>query len=96
MTELIRRSLTDAAGINADSLEVPIILAAAAVSSATAASVYCPFEAVRIRSVAQPDFGTNAWQVLNRMIREEGIGSLTNTIPVFLAKQVPCKYFLCR
>lgn len=89
MTELIRRSLTETAGANAESLEVFIILAAAGTASATAAVFYCPFEAVRIRTVAQPKFASNAVDVAKRMVSEEGLGSLTNAIPVFLVKQVP-------
>ena len=89
LTEVIRRSLTEAAGVNALSLEVPIILAAASVASASAAILYCPFDAVRIRSVAQPNYGANAFETVSRMVDEEGIEVLTNAIPVFVAKQVP-------
>ena len=89
LTEVIRRSLTEAAGANAMSLEVPIILAAASVASASAAILYCPFDAVRIRSVAQPNYGANAFKTVSRMVDEEGIEVLTNAIPVFVAKQVP-------
>lgn len=88
-TEVIRRSLTDAAGVNAISLEVPIILIAASIASATAAVLYCPFDAVRIRSVAQPSYGKNAIEIVSRMVKEEGIEVLTDAIPVFVAKQVP-------
>jgi len=88
-TEVIRRSLTEAAGVNAVSLEVPIILAAASIASATAAVLYCPFDAVRIRSVAQPDYGSNAIETVTRMVKEDGVGVLTDAIPVFVAKQVP-------
>lgn len=89
MTELIRRSLTDTAGVNADNLEVFIILVAAGLSSAVAAIFYCPFEAIRIRVVAQPQFASNSFETASKMIQEEGVGSLTNAIPVFLVKQIP-------
>lgn len=89
MTEVIRRYLTEAAGSSAMSLEVPIILAAASIASAIGAALYCPFDAVRIRLVAQPDYGKNAFETLSRMVEEEGIDALTNAIPVFVAKQVP-------
>ena len=89
LTETIRRSLTETAGMNAASLEVPIILAAAGTAAAAGACFYCPFEVVRIRTVAQPDYGSNSVAVLNRMVSEEGIGSLISAIPVFLVKQVP-------
>jgi len=88
-TEVIRRSLTDAAGVNAISLEVPIILSAAIIASGTAAVLYCPFDAVRIRSVSQPSYGANAIEIVSRMVKEEGVGVLTDAIPVFVARQVP-------
>lgn len=89
LTEIIRRSLTDAAGADAVSLEVPIILAAAAISAAVAAVLICPFEAVRIRTVAQPNYAPNSAGVLTRMLDEEGIGSLINAIPIFVLKNIP-------
>lgn len=88
-TEVIRRYLIDAAGVNAMSLEVPIILVSAGIASAVAGALYCPFDAIRIRSVAQPDFGGNAIETATRMVEEEGIEVLTDAIPVFVAKQVP-------
>jgi len=88
-TEYIRRSLSELAGMDAIALEVPIILAAAAVASSLAAVLSCPFEAVRIRTVAQPDFAPNSVQVLTKMLQEEGIGSLVNAIPVFLIRNIP-------
>jgi solute carrier family 25 phosphate transporter 3 len=88
-TEVIRRSFIDAAGASAIALEVPIILASASISSAIAAVIFCPFDAVRIRSVAQPSYGGSAPEIASRMVKEEGIQSLTNAIPVFVAKQVP-------
>ncbi len=88
-TEAIRRSLIDYAGVNAMTLEVPIILFSASVASAVAGALYCPFDAVRIRSVSQPDYGRNAIETASRMLKEEGIGVLTDAIPVFVAKQVP-------
>jgi len=90
VSEALRRYLTDMAGVsNALSLEVAIILASAAVASAAAGIVFCPFEAIRIRTVAQPDYAPNSVKVLERVLKEEGIGSLVNAIPVFLAKNVP-------
>lgn len=88
-TEAIRRSLIETAGVNAMSLEVPIILVAASIASAAAAVLYCPFDAVRIRSVAQPGYGANAIETVSRMVKEEGIEVLTDAIPVFVARQVP-------
>lgn len=89
LTEVIRKYLTEAAGPMATTYEVPIILAAAATASAFGAALICPFEAVRIRGVAKPDYAPNSVAVLQRMIREDGWFSLVNTIPVFLVKNVP-------
>jgi solute carrier family 25 phosphate transporter 3 len=119
LTEVTRRSLSEAAGVDAVALEIPIILTAAgkfcfyflvsthevflltffflssfdfilpAVASSVGAIVLCPFEAVRIRSVAQPDYASNAVEVVHKMLREEGVGSLLNAIPIFLVKLIP-------
>ena len=89
LTEYIRRSLSEAAGVDAVTYEAPIILAAAACSAAVGAALACPFEAVRIRTVAKPDFAKNSVETLRRMWSEEGPGSLFNAIPVFLVKNVP-------
>ena len=89
LTEFIRRSLTEAAGVDAVALEAPIILVAAGFASAIGAVIICPFEAVRIRSVAQPDYAVNAGDVLTKMLKEEGVGSLLNAIPIFLVRNVP-------
>jgi solute carrier family 25 phosphate transporter 3 len=88
-TEFIRRSLSDAAGVDAIRLEVPIILISAAIASSIGAVLICPFEAVRIRTVAQPDFAPTSTDVLTKMVKEEGIGSLVNAIPIFLVRNVP-------
>ena len=88
-TEFVRRSLTEAAGLDAMTLEVPIILAAAAVASSLGSVLICPFEAVRIRTVAQPEFAPNSVDVFQKMLKEEGVGSLLNAIPIFLIKNVP-------
>ena len=89
ITEIVRRTLSEAAGVEATNLEVPIILTAAGVASALGAVIICPFEAVRIRTVAQPDYAANSGDVLQRMLKEEGVGSLVNAIPVFLVRNIP-------
>ena len=70
-------------------LEVPIILFSASIAAALFGVLYCPFDAVRIRSVSQPDYGGNAIETCSRMVEEEGIEVLTDAIPVFVARQVP-------
>jgi solute carrier family 25 phosphate transporter 3 len=89
LTEFLRRSFQELAGLDAASLEVPIILAASGIASFFGSFIICPFEAIRIRSVAQPDFGKNIVQVFNRIVKEEGLFSLFSAVPVFLTKEVP-------
>jgi solute carrier family 25 phosphate transporter 3 len=89
LTEFLRRSFQELAGLEAGNLEVPIILAASGIASFFGSFIICPFEAIRIRSVAQPDFGSNIIKVYNRMVKEEGLYSLFSAVPVFLTKEVP-------
>lgn len=88
-TEVIRRYLTDIAGANAVAFEVPIILVAASIASAIGATLYSPFDAVRIRAVSQPNKQLNAFELCTKMVKEEGIEVLTDAIPIFVLKQVP-------
>jgi hypothetical protein len=69
LTELTRRSLQDLAGSNAAALEVPIILAASATAAVVGSVTIAPFEAVRIRAVAQPDYAPNVAEVYSRMVK---------------------------
>jgi hypothetical protein len=66
-TELLRRLFIDLAGSSATEYEVPIILLASAISATLGSFILCPFEAVRIRSVAQPNYAPNILGVYNRM-----------------------------
>lgn len=90
LTEFIRRSLTEIVGpTEAASLEVPIILFAAATGAVVGSFIICPFESVRIRSVSQKDYAPTIVQVAARMIKDEGIPSLFAAVPLFLFKEVP-------
>lgn len=88
-TEFMRRSITELLGQNSVGLEVPIILAAAAIGSFVGAFFLCPSESVRIRSVAQPDYADGMIGVVDRMAREEGVFSFFKAIPAFCAKEIP-------
>ncbi|KAL7576091.1 hypothetical protein ACA910_000872 [Epithemia clementina (nom. ined.)] len=92
MTEYFRRTLQVFAlqglGLTGN-LEVPIIIAASGVASIFGSFVISPFEAVRIRSVAQPDYAPDVLAVLDRMVREEGVWALFSAVPVFLLKEIP-------
>jgi len=89
LTELIRRYLLIAAGPEAAGLEIQIVLVSASVAAFFATFVLVPFESVRIRSVAQPDFGKNIFDVTTRMINEEGAWSLFSAVPPLLLKEIP-------
>lgn len=89
LTEFVRRSLSEQAGPLALTYEVPIILAAAAVASTLGSVLSCPFETLRIRQVAKPDYGPNTLAVFQRILSEEGWISLVNAIPVLLLKNIP-------
>jgi solute carrier family 25 (mitochondrial phosphate transporter), member 3 len=89
LTEYLRRIWTSALGVNAASLEVPIILAAAGLAAAVGSFVLCPFESLRIRLVSQKGYAQNVLGVLSRMIEEEGIGTFFKAVPLFFAKEIP-------
>ena len=89
LTEYLRRTLIQLAGADAAGLEVPIILTASAGAAFFGSYVICPFEAVRIREVAQPDYAPNILRAYNRMVSEEGFLSLFSAVPAFLLKEIP-------
>lgn len=89
MAELVRRYLNDQAGLQAGSLEIPIILLSSAISATVGTFILVPFESVRIRSVAQPEYGKNFPDVTKRIIEEEGVSSLFSAVPPFLLKEIP-------
>ncbi len=89
LTEVIRRYLVISAGAQATNLEIQIVLVSASLASFFGTFILVPFESVRIRSVAQPDFGKNIFDVTKRMITEEGAWSLFSAAPPLLLKEVP-------
>jgi solute carrier family 25 (mitochondrial phosphate transporter), member 3 len=90
LAELFRRFLIDVAGpISAANYEIPIILLSAGFAAFWGAFVISPFESVRIRSVAQPDYSPRFDGVVVRMVQEEGIGSLFSAVPLLLVKGIP-------
>jgi len=88
-TELLRRYFFDALGPEARALEVPIIIGSSAIGAALSTFIICPFETVRIRSVSNPDYGSNLLEVTSKMIEEEGLSSLFSAVPPMLFKEVP-------
>lgn len=89
LTEFMRRYLTELSGDAAASYEIPIILASAGIAAFAGSFVLSPFESVRIRSVAQPNFASSPIGVVERMINDEGLGSLFSAVPAFWLKEVP-------
>jgi len=78
LTELTRRSLQELAGANAPGLEVPIILTASAIAAIIGSVAIAPFEGVRIRYVAQPDYAPNILGVYNRMVKVSSVDTLAD------------------
>ena len=89
LTEVIRRALIIQAGTQSANLEIQIVLVSASIGAFFGTFILVPFESVRIRSVAQPDFGKNIFDVTKRMITEEGAWSLFSAAPPLLLKEVP-------
>jgi len=89
-TEAFRRYFTESvSAADAITLEVPIVILSAALAAFLGSFFITPFEAVRIRSVAQPDYADNILGVLNRMVEEEGPWSLFAAVGAVLLKEIP-------
>jgi len=58
-------------------------------SGLIAAVIICPFEAVRIRLVADPQFAPNSLVAFGKLLREEGPFAQFRGLNAMLAKQVP-------
>jgi hypothetical protein len=66
---LLRRDFSDALGAQAASYDVPIILAASVIAAFFSVFILGPFETIQIRSVAQPDYGKNFFDVTGRIVK---------------------------
>ncbi|KAL3807279.1 hypothetical protein ACHAXA_002815, partial [Cyclostephanos tholiformis] len=75
------------------SWEIPLIAASAATSGFFCCFILAPFDAVRIRTVSQPDYADNILGVVSRMIGEEGLLSLFSSVPVWFVKEIPYNVF---
>jgi solute carrier family 25 phosphate transporter 3 len=69
--------------------KTPIYLASAAAAETIADVFLCPLEAVRIRSVADPEFCDGLADGFSKMLKTEGIGGFYAGLGPILAKQVP-------
>jgi len=70
-------------------LKTPIYLGAAAGAEFIADCFLCPLEAVRIRSVSDPEFCDGLADGFAKMLKAEGIGGFYAGFAPILAKQIP-------
>lgn len=75
------------------SMEIPLIAASAATAGFFCCFILAPFDAVRIRTVSQPDYADNIFGVVSRMVGEEGLLSLFSSVPVWFVKEIPYNIF---
>ena len=66
-----------------------IYLGSAAMAETIADVFLCPLEAVRIRSVSDPEFCDGLLDGFGKMMKAEGIGGFYAGLAPILAKQVP-------
>eukprot|EP00804_Cyclotella_cryptica_P012664 CCRYP_020193-RA/>CCRYP_020193-RA protein AED:0.03 eAED:0.03 QI:1528/0.5/0.33/1/1/1/3/0/533 len=87
---MAQSSLTEAGATSiVTSLEIPLIASSAATSGFLCCFLLAPFDAIRIRTVSQPDFADNIFGVVSRMIKEEGFISLFSSVTAWILKEVP-------
>ncbi|KAL3787081.1 hypothetical protein HJC23_011765 [Cyclotella cryptica] len=91
VASIMAQSSSTEAGATAivTSLEIPLIAASAATSGFLCCFLLAPFDAIRIRTVSQPDFADNIFGVVSRMIKEEGFISLFSSVTAWILKEVP-------
>jgi hypothetical protein len=91
---ITQSSMSDAGASTAiSSFEIPLIVASAATSGFFCCFILAPFDAVRIRTVSQPEYADNIFGVVARMVKEEGLISLFSAVPVWFVKEIPYNVF---
>jgi len=70
-------------------MKTPIYLLASAIAEFVADIFLCPLEAVRIRSVSDPEFCDGLIDGFTKMLKTEGVGSFYAGFLPILAKQIP-------
>lgn len=70
-------------------LKILILLLAGGLADTLGSLVLTPFEAARIRLVANPSFANGLLPTINKIVLNEGYSSLFKSLPVILARQVP-------
>ena len=70
-------------------LPLPLLLLAAACAELVASTALCPYEAARIRLVADPSFAVGLLQTLRRLVGEQGVYGVFGALPAMYLKMVP-------
>lgn len=73
---------------NAEKYRLPMWLVAGGIAEFFGDIALCPFEATRIRLVAQPDYAKGLVSATLRMGREEGMAGFYKGLPAIVSKQV--------
>jgi len=66
-----------------------VYVASSTLAETIASIALCPFEALRIRTVARPDYATSMTSGFARMYAEEGFNGYYKGLGILLAKQLP-------
>ena len=85
--ELFKVSLAEGGPVLA--LPLPLLLVAAACAEFIASTALCPYEAARIRLVADPTFAVGLIPALRRLVSEQGIYGVFGALPAMYLKMVP-------
>jgi hypothetical protein len=70
-------------------LPLPLLLLAAACAELVASTALCPYEAARIRLVADPSFAVGLLATLRRLVSEQGVYGVFGALPAMYLKMVP-------
>jgi len=87
--EFFKHELADRYPAQAVSSPTLIYVASAAIAEVAGSVALCPWEALRIRTVSQPDFANGMIQGFIRLGRSEGLSGMYRGITPILLKQIP-------
>ena len=83
--ETFKAALVAALAPLGGALPLPPLLAAAAAAELIASTALCPYEAARIRLVADPSFASGLGAALSRLVRENGLAGVFGCVVFGLA-----------
>ena len=89
--ELFKSTLTSIFAPLGGALPLAPLLAAAAAAELIASTALCPYEAARIRLVADPSFATGLGAALQRLVRENGMAGVFGCVVVAAAPALQSK-----